>query len=914
MLSLTFRLVGTLGLFALVGCPEPTDDASADKDVDTSTDTDDSAIDTGDSDTGGDTGRVDADNDGSPEGEDCDDADATRTPGRAERCDSVDNDCDDVVDNNPVDGDTFYGDADADGFGVGSTTITACSAPAGYSDFSTDCDDAAASSYPGATEYCNGADDNCNGATDENTAADAQTFYADNDGDSYGNAGSSAHRCEAPVGYVTDGTDCDDFDANQFPGATEYCNDDDDDCDGDEDESDAVDPSAWYADTDEDGYGDATVIDWSCNAANGFVADDTDCDDTVATTNPAATESCDGADNNCDGNTDESTATNATTWYADADDDTFGDSTTRIISCNAPSGYVEISGDCLDSDGDVNPDALEVCDGLDNDCDAGIDDEYTVNLPVWYKDNDSDTFGNPNLSRGSCEMPTGYVANDDDCNDGNQSINPDETETCDGSDNNCDGQTDEAGATGTATWYADTDADGFGDATNTMAACTVPPNYVGDATDCDDGNSELNPDQTEICDAIDNDCDSVADEGVTVTAYDDADGDGFGDEGTAVAVCTATVDQVVEGGDCDDDDWDVYPGAAELCDGQQNDCDTAWTETDEDGLVSFWAADAAGTDVTAAFTGYYELSNGEYAVCEGSYAVELGAYRVTTSVEALHAGTVQLTKGGSEEILGAIDSTIQLSGLAFVGGDALQGGAIFANGSDLQVSDCVFTDNSAQTYGGAILSALGSSLAVSNSVFEGSTAGYGGAAIYSTGALSVSDTSFAQNDGGFGSAILQNEASTVTIDRCDFSDNTASTGGSAIAVSGGTIQINDSTFQDNVSTGWGGAISAGSSSLSILASAFTNNSAVRGGAIDVSTAAVTVIDSEFAKNSATDFITGAGGAFYLGGGSGAITAGNVTFGTAADANSPSDVGLGFPDTAHNFAAPADFMCTATACN
>ncbi|MBM4365877.1 MAG: putative metal-binding motif-containing protein, partial [Deltaproteobacteria bacterium] len=151
---------------------------------------------------------------------------------------------------------------------------------------------------------CNGIDDDCDGSTDEDSAADASTWYADGDGDGYGDASSSTVACDAPAGSVADATDCDDTSSDVSPAATELCNGIDDDCDGSTDEDSAADASTWYADADGDGYGNATSRATACDAPTGFIADDSDCDDGEASVNPAATEVCDGLDNDCDGNTD----------------------------------------------------------------------------------------------------------------------------------------------------------------------------------------------------------------------------------------------------------------------------------------------------------------------------------------------------------------------------------------------------------------------------------------------------------------------------------------------------------------------------------------------------------------------------------------------------------------------------------
>ncbi len=154
-------------------------------------------------------------------------------------------------------------DADADGFDDG-----------------VDCDDADAAVNPDATEVCDEIDNDCDGLVDDaDDSLDSSTgvgTWMDDDGDTYG-AGEQVWACVA-LG-VESSDDCDDADALQFPGADEVCNGQDDDCDGVIDEE-AVDFATFYADADEDGYGDPAVSELACEPSSGFVDDATDCDDT----------------------------------------------------------------------------------------------------------------------------------------------------------------------------------------------------------------------------------------------------------------------------------------------------------------------------------------------------------------------------------------------------------------------------------------------------------------------------------------------------------------------------------------------------------------------------------------------------------------------------------------------------------
>lgn len=217
----------------------------------------------------------DMDGDGfSPGDGDCDDKDATSYPGAEERFyDGADQNCDGASDD------------DADGDGV---------------EIDQDCNDVDAAVRPGATEVCDGIDNDCVEGIDFG-AEGALLAYADADADGWG-AGAQVAICadSVPAGYSAVVGDCDDSTPGIFPGGTEYCDSLDNDCDGSIDEE-SIDAGYVYADTDGDGYGTHTLYQHVCGVPAGWSADSTDCDDANAAVNPAATEVCDLADNDCDG-------------------------------------------------------------------------------------------------------------------------------------------------------------------------------------------------------------------------------------------------------------------------------------------------------------------------------------------------------------------------------------------------------------------------------------------------------------------------------------------------------------------------------------------------------------------------------------------------------------------------------------
>jgi choice-of-anchor B domain-containing protein len=263
---------------------------------------------------------------------------------------------------------------------------------------------------------------------------------------------------------------------------------------------------------------------------------------------------------------------NPVTYYRDSDDDGYGDPNNSYTGCAQAEGWVTNNSDCDDSNDLINPDASEVCDDIDNDCDNLIDDDDPDAIAgnnTFYIDDDGDGFGNAQITIMSCTAPAGYVEDNTDCDDSNPNINPDAPEVCDGIDNNCNNQIDEGGLT---TFYADADGDGFGDINVTIQDCTAPANYVADNTDCDDNDPNINPNATETCDGIDNNCNNQIDEGALLTFYADVDGDNFGDNNVSVQACTAPANYVTDNTDCDDNNPNINPNATELCDGIDNNC------------------------------------------------------------------------------------------------------------------------------------------------------------------------------------------------------------------------------------------------------------------------------------------------------------------------------------------------------
>ncbi len=210
---------------------------------------------------------------------------------------------------------TFYLDGDGDGYGDSKKTTFACAPPKGYAKQGGDCDDTNKEIHPGAKEKCNKKDDNCNYFVDEGITQNI--FYKDNDGDGYGSQ-ATVKDCMAPTGFVSLTGDCNDNNAAINPGATEVCNEVDDNCNGFKDEG--LTKKVYFKDNDGDGYG-GPAWQQGCTQPKGYVANAGDCNDYNKMIHPYATEQCNGADDDCNGIKDDKIK--LITIYKDNDGDGF---------------------------------------------------------------------------------------------------------------------------------------------------------------------------------------------------------------------------------------------------------------------------------------------------------------------------------------------------------------------------------------------------------------------------------------------------------------------------------------------------------------------------------------------------------------------------------------------------------------
>ena len=391
-----------------------------------------------------------------------------------------------------------YVDADHDGYGTGTVQVvcSGTSVPTGYSANSTDCEDTNASVHPGVAEVCNGIDDNCAGGIDEGLPLN--TYYRDSDGDTCGNAAVTTQTCFAtpPAGYVANSTDCNDADTTRYQNLN------------------------GYVDADHDGYGTGSVqvVCSGASLPSGYSANSTDCNDADATKYQNLT------------------------GYADADGDTYtaGGAQTVCSGASLTAGYraIQKGEDCNDSSASVHPGATEVCNGIDDNCIGGIDENL----------------GATTCGVGACQVTVqncvGGVPQT--CSPGAPTGADD---TCDGIDNNCNGAIDEGYVPVTSCFKPGACAAG-----NAASSCTA-----GIETACATGTPAASDD---TCDGIDNNCNGAIDEGyVPVTSCFKP---GACAAGNAASSCTAGIETACATG---------TPAASDdTCDGIDNNCNG---QTDE---------------------------------------------------------------------------------------------------------------------------------------------------------------------------------------------------------------------------------------------------------------------------------------------------------------------------------------------
>jgi hypothetical protein len=371
----------------------------------------------------------------------------------------------------------------------------------------------------------------------ENVSCDSNLLDLDGDGYCPGGQDTTGDGdCNDPSeGAASNDTDCDESNPAINEAATEVCDGFDTDCSS----GNSFPPDvANEADDDGDGYIECTIS-GSPTLPIGITGG-TDCNDTRSWENPGGTEICDGYDNDCAGG---ANFTNGGGDELDDDGDNYVECT-GFTNSDGGGGFLGGS-DCDDGRNYMYPGLAETCDGYDNDCTGGANFANEVDVDV-----DGYLLCTGFVNRSGSDAFDGGS----DCDDTRAYMNAGESEVCDGYDNNCTGG---ANFTGTGGDELDTDGDFY-------VECTAFVNNDGAGGfeaggDCDDGVATTYPTAPELCDAADNDCNSLDD--------DNLDGDGDG-----VTTCGPDGTPGNADDDCDDGNSAIFPGATEICDGYDSNC------------------------------------------------------------------------------------------------------------------------------------------------------------------------------------------------------------------------------------------------------------------------------------------------------------------------------------------------------
>ena len=275
-------------------------------------------------------------------------------------------------------------------------------------------------------------------------------------------------------------------------------------------------------------------------------------------------------------------------------------------------GVTVEAGDCDDGNPEVYPGATDwVGDGVDQNCDDldGVDadaDGYASTVSGGDDCDDDDPYVHPGVPDvwydgidQDCDGASDYDQDGDgydleyDCDDEDATVHPGADERCNDLDDDCDGEIDE-NPVDPVTWSPDADGDGWGGEGATVEGCDAPSGY-GRYGDCDDADASVHPEADEYCNQADEDCDGEIDEDAVdaETWYTDADADGYGNDRGGERSCDPVPDRITTGGDCDDADPAIHPGADEWCNGVDDDCEG---DIDEDDALDArtWYMDADG--------------------------------------------------------------------------------------------------------------------------------------------------------------------------------------------------------------------------------------------------------------------------------------------------------------------------------
>lgn len=602
----------------------------------------------------------------------------------------------------------------------------------------------------------------------------AETVLGDADGDRY-------PKCaDEPSGQPCD---CYDDDPSIHPGADEICDEVDNNCDGNIDEG---------FDQDNDDY-------YTCESGEKGK----DCDDENPSANPGKVEVCDAIDNDCDGDIDE-----------DFDQDNDG-----YYTCALENRAV----DCDDYNPSIYPGAEEVCDEVDSNCDGNVDEDLKT---TYYFDADSDRYGNNTKVQVACNQPKDYVERPGDCNDADEDIRPGADESCNATDDDCDGLTDEL---------------------IVIRTRGVNPDVVYRV----EGEPlfQANEDGTEGFETIQAAIDAVAE------AASKTEKPAWGDNPVVLVQCEATYNENIN-----------FKRQNIYLMSQHGQVETIIDGGKVSSVVSF-IGDASGLNtMDGAVLDGFTIQNGE-AVVGGGIVVS----RSNPTLKNLLIQDSNATAGGG--IYMAVSKS-SLSNVEVTRNDAIDAGAGISiqlasfDGQGPALTDVNVHDNDCGNLGAGIqISQVGAKL--KNVTIEGNFGARWGGGLYAYFAtleatnLRVEDNTLKSKDGPFLGGGVYLNTSTVTLHNASVKNNGLADHGGGVYALSSTLTAYNLFVSENETSEYGGGIWSEASELTLYNALISdNNSMYDGGGIsgndckldgnsDPITPCITLTQSIVANNSAT---------------------------------------------------------------
>ena len=449
--------------------------------------------------------------------------------------------------------------------------------------------------------------------------------------------------------------------------------------------------------------------------------------------------------------------------------------------------------------------------------------------------------------------------NDVDCDDLRVEVHPEAPEICDSIDNNCDGIIDDEDPTLVTeqAWYQDNDDDGFGNPDSNIFACLNPSGYVGNAQDCDDDNSEVHPNAIEVCDTIDNNCNSyIDDEDSSIPASEliaiilDEDGDGFG--GANLAYRCTNEEAANNSLDCDDGNPETHPQASDYCDGVDNDCDGIVDPTDEliliddDGNPQVIDVDQSiliteGAELHNCYdtisldeqlgiqTSLSMYNHRENATLLGSILIyvniDVNIYDLNIDVTGSFSNDICTESSCLPGLMCTMDANVLFSNGSIKNGSSIEGGNAYVRACTLTLENSDIFNGVAQRGGGVYVEY--GSVELVNSYITGNHADQGAGIYIKEGVLTGGGTHISFNHAIEGGAIYAKE--TTGISTSILLQNNTAEFGAGIWTMDGDIEWSSALINDNIATQNGGGLFVSGGSLTLISSSVNTNIAEYGG-------------------------------------------------------------------------------------